>query len=110
MAGWLPTVGSRTMSPSLEYNRTTFLALPTPIIQQISPQVFEMSHSQICGLVNNSGTNLAMVVERSVRPLVVMVVRVGMVGIVGMVGVVVVVEQLVRPFSFLLPFSLLPTQ
>ena len=69
-----------------------------------------MSHSQICSLVNNSGTNLAMVVERSVRPLVVMVVRVGMVGMVGMVGVVVVVEQLVRPFSFLLPFSLLPTQ
>jgi len=27
-------------------------------------EVFEMSHNQICGLVNNSGTNLAMVVER----------------------------------------------
>ena len=82
------------MSPSLGYSRTTFLALPTPVLLQIVLQVFEMSHNQICGLVNNSGTNLAMVVERSVWPLV--VVRVGMVVKVGkvvmvMTGVVMLV-------------------
>ena len=111
------------MSPSLEYNRTTFLDLPTPIIQQIAdtnntadlssglrdePQPDLRTRQQLRHQPRHGG--------REVSPAAGGDGGEGWDGGDGRgeggrdAGVMVVVEKIVRPFSFLLPFSLLPTQ